>query len=90
MGYMYTTQYYSDVKTDGNNAGKNLEMILREVSETEKDKHRMLLSVGLHMDTNNVFTKEKQPPGLRKETHGYQKIGGGTGITNWFRSIYTP
>ena len=50
MGYMYTMQYYSDIKKDKIMpfpvTGKKLEIIiLSEVREREKDKYRILLPV---------------------------------------------
>ena len=50
MGYMYTMQYYSDIKKDKIMPfpviGKKPEIIiLSEVREREKDKYRILLPV---------------------------------------------
>ena len=83
MGYMYTMQYYSDIKKHEiipfPVTRKKLEIImLSVVHEIEKDKYKILLPVESKQITS--FTKMKQSHRLRIETHGYQKKkGGGTG-----------
>ena len=58
-------------------------IILSEVSWTEKDKYYMIsLICGIWKITQvNLYTKQKQSHRHRKQTHGYQRgKGGGEGI----------
>ena len=54
--------------------GRKLKVIiLSEVSETGKTGIIGYHFGGIKMDKNELFTKDKQPHRLRKESHGYQK-----------------
>ena len=61
-------------------------IILSEVSQTEKYQKQysmisLICRILKKMIQMNLFTKEKQTQGLRKQTYGYQ-MGRGGGI-NW-------
>ena len=84
MWYIYTKECYSAIKKMEilPPAATRMDLgiiILREVSQTEKDKYHVILLVcGIKkMIQINSFTKQKETHRHRKQTYGYQRGKGG-------------
>ena len=80
MWYVYTVEYYSAIKKNEimpfAATWMDLEtVILSEVSQTEKEKYRMILliwGISKEMIQMNVFTKQKWTHRPREQTRGCQ------------------
>ena len=80
--YTHTKEHYSDIKKNEilvfAATWMDLEnIILSEVSQTEKDKYDITYMWNLSNITTNVYTKPKQTHRHRKQTYGYQSEEGG-------------
>ena len=83
MWYIYTMEYYSDIKKWNNAICSNMDGprdYYTKWSQTEKDKYYMRsLICGTKKKTvqMNLFMKQKQTHRHRKQTYGYQRGRGG-------------